>query len=554
MSSERADFEATLNMEPVEKSLDTVRAKENAVVGEGSRLEDSLKRIEHASEHAGEKIEHALEGAHHKARALGGGIAALGLAFGDSAEEGGKLVREAGHIAGLFAVAGPWGAAFAVGALAVTQVVEALHEAHEGEAIFSEAVEATNTKIAAQADKALGPMRESLRSLTKELLDYGKTSRQVALDDAMFQQEALKIRKDNLERNSEEIELKQEELKQQIAFGATEDERNLATEQYAGNLAVIEQIEIRAKSTEKAVEEADHNVEGLQEVIEKLDDLDKKALEKKNAATSAALARKLADSDPYGGSVLPQALKAMEDQAAYAAELEESANKAHREAVLDRVKSDVAAAVEEQRLAKQTADAQIREQKRIAEEHKKSVEEQQKLLDQAWGSGFDAVMGNAESAFLGFLDATEKGQKKAAQEEAKAFLESTGKQLIGLGIKNVLEGGAMALGGNPAGAGIAEIGLLELAAGGALYGGGVAIPGVPASSGSRSAAATDRGVNRPNRAGGGAGGGGGGDTNITFVSGAIVGAPPQDQGREVDRVLNARRRAAGSPLQQPERG
>lgn len=215
---------------------------------------------------------------------------------------------------------------------------------------------------------------------------------------------------------------------------------------------------------------------------------------------------------------------------------------------LDRIKLETASYTISRQEAEKAAAEEEALLRKQDEANKQAMEAQMARLDQAYGAGFDAILGGAESSIFGFLEATKEGQKDAAQQATASFLKSTGEQLVGLGLKNVLEGAALTFAGDPAGAGIAGIGAAELALGGAMGATGIAIAPAAASArggGALSRAATDRGVNQ----GGGRGGSGSGSGPTTVVINnsysAIVAAAPQDQGREVERVRNARTRSAG---------
>lgn len=499
--TEVAQYEARLDMRQVKEELVQVRAGQDALHAQGSKLHSNLEAIDRAGREAGK------------------GLGAMSFALGGVAGGGKEVANVLGDLAGLI-TAGPFAIAVTAGAAAVT--------AFAGD--FLKIREASKQAVE-DASKHLEDLKTDIKDLDFEL-------------QAMASGTTIEIAKQRAAAAKAEAEARDAI---EAAGGAKAFQQMARIEERAG------EVPQRFKELYDAAILATATYAKEQEKLQKLvmNEQFKKFLDdEKEAAKSAAALGKIKplDNDTlYGGSVLPEALKAMEQQADYVAELDDKSAAHHREAVLLRVKADVAAYQAEVK-AKEEADKEIAaSDKKLNDELAKNTDEQMKLLENAYGAGLEAVLGGAANSFFGFLEATKEGQKNAAQAAAAAFLKSTGQQLVGLGIKNILEGGALTFAGNPAGAAIAGIGAAEIAAGAAMGAGGIALAPPSAGGGGAGGAAPTRGAG-VRASGGGGGRRGGSDVvqSVTIVYGA-GGYAPQETGRHVFKALNSFAASSGVP-------
>lgn len=156
-----------------------------------------------------------------------------------------------------------------------------------------------------------------------------------------------------------------------------------------------------------------------------------------------------------------------------------------------------------------------------------------------YGGVMSSVMMSASGTFFDFLEAQAAGQEYAADRMAAALLRATGEQLLGLSIKNGLEGLGMLFLGDPRGGGLLAVAGLEASAGlamgatGAAWGGSISKANAAATSApTTDAARTDRGTGGRMRASGGSQSGG-----ATYVFNYGFGPPSERDARAMARVI-----------------
>lgn len=206
---------------------------------------------------------------------------------------------------------------------------------------------------------------------------------------------------------------------------------------------------------------------------------------------------------------------------------------------------DEEARKESERAAKEHMRRRIAEEKRTQAE----IARGEKALVEYRVDLAQTVTQGLTSSLVDYLDAKARGEKDAEARAVAGFLSTTGKQLIGAGVKGVFEGAILSA--NPytpgAGAGMIATGGAAIVAGMAMAGGGAAITGsLSAATGaaggrSPSGARRDPGAS-PGRTTGGTGGGGPLVVNVAY---GVAGPAPEDTARAVARATRTGDRRSG---------
>lgn len=156
----------------------------------------------------------------------------------------------------------------------------------------------------------------------------------------------------------------------------------------------------------------------------------------------------------------------------------------------------------------------------------RSMEADARRVQDAWGDAGSAISDTMQGVFA---DMVMGGEVSTA-----AVMKSLGTELVGLGTKNLFEGAAMAIMGNPAGASLAAIGAAEVAAGAGM---GAAAKSMGGGGG---------GAARPSPGMNDGGGSGRGERGPTIINVHALN-PTAETGRAIERsVRNASRKRGGA--------
>lgn len=525
-ASETAQFRITLDAKEAEAGLESLRGKSETM---GGGLENINKRLEHFDSGVREssKVIRGMQGA-----------------MGDSHSAALEMLNVAGDLAGAFASGGVVNVAMAAGTFVIGQLTKAWSADKAEAKAWSDFIKNTTTNN-------VKVLLQSIHDLGIELDNFGKSARERQVAEAQaFVDDSTKYKKfyeDDIEKRQEQIAARRHLLELDISPARSRQLKSEIDQQE--KLIEGSQSKLRAQGSD--IELGKVKLDQLKQ-LELREDLITQAEERRKLAVAAAKDAANDQVGPVDVNNDADWIKKLEDADKLRAAAEHERLKKQRDDIQAALDDEVDA---HNKAEKEMTKITLEEDKKRNEENAKATEEQSKMLEQAYGAGFDALLGGASQSLFGFFQATKDGQKDAAQAATAQFLKSTGEQLVGLGLKNVLEGTGMLLTGNPAGAGLAGIGAAELALGASMGAVGVAIsPAAAGSSSAASRATTDQGVNR------GAGGGGGGGsrssapaTTIINVTYGAAGPAPQDTGRAVVDALKAFQRSSGitvAPRQQ----
>ncbi len=230
----------------------------------------------------------------------------MGGEMGGAKSQALDLLNVAADLGGAFATGGVVYLGMAAGAFIIGKVANAYMEATQGQRIFTQGIEHTNRQIASMTQRSLDPMATALTTLTKEMENYGKSARQIARDDAVFQAEALRIRKASLETNvglmKERLLATQHEGMELRALGDHDGLEQLIERGKLEKAALL-QAQLRLKETGSALEQADVMADRIDALVRRLEELDAKAKAKTGKPTAGVGAGK-AEKDWYQGTQL----------------------------------------------------------------------------------------------------------------------------------------------------------------------------------------------------------------------------------------------------------
>jgi hypothetical protein len=507
-ATEEANFKLSVTAGQAQAELDKTRTSALSLGGGLERVKGGLEKFD--------------AGARESSKVLRG----LGGIMGESHSQALEFLGLAGDLAGAFASGGFFAVGMAAGTFVVKEVAEAYQESATNAKILEQAMPGLSQTIVRLKDAALVPGKQALEDFRKQLHDFGKDSRQIAIDAQQLLLTQLQQRQTNLSlaaqrENEELVALARSKLR-----GG-----NVSAEDIKQQSDVLQLVQERKKATDEMY---DSTLKGLVELHSIDQQLDKKEAAKKyQDALNGAGIKSGADVNEYMRR--KYGLTPQEAHDAEQKQIDDNLEQTQKWAQ-DRLAYDKSLA---------DARARLREAEFQAEQEKLK---QQLALRKQFAS---EALGIGVSASQELLDAVITGQDHALEHFAAAIAKQAGTALIGHGMDAAAGGIAMLSLGNPAGA-------VPLATGLGLIAGGVAMGGVAtgiehvAGGGTlfqklpdrtAAGAATHSGINTGG--GGSRGSGGGGQTIVNIVNGAIVAPAPQDQGREVQRVLEARFRSSG---------
>ena len=484
MASDKAVFEATMDLRQVDAALQKTRADVDATVTANGRLATSMT-----------KIEQGAKMVQQRAGTTAGAISGLTAATGENAGAMGKAVAGAGQLAGAWAAGGPMMAAVAGLGVALNLlqkhwdgVIEAqdkaLKKAYEAtdkatavsrsvsDQLFAERQRANMASLTG-SDRELAQLRFSLADETKKALA------QMASTDATIQ----KLGRNTLNNVNEIVQIRAKTL--QIE-GAAKDG-----------------LKKGAGGTNPLLDDATLAPQDIQ-----------KRLDAAQAITDAS-----------------------DQQIAAAREEEEKRSIAHWRS-LD------AARIASRKNADQVIDAMRMED---LEKQEAALAKIRQGYESVYVGAVSGATSAATSSVQQYLDGIITGEEHAAEKALASFLRSTGGQLVGIGTKAIFEGAAISANPFTPGAGLPMMGIgaAAIAAGLAMGAGGAAIGHVSAGGQigkpiADKGSAPERGVNQ-GRAGGGRGGSGGGQ--VVFINNyGVYGPSAEDSAREQTRMARTARR------------
>jgi hypothetical protein len=483
VASDKATFEAYLDLRQVDAALQKTRAEVDSTVTANGRLAGSMT-----------KIEQGAKMVQQRAGTTAGAISGLTAATGESAGAMGKAVAGAGQLAGAWAAGGPLMAAVAGLGVALNllqkhwdSVIEkqdkAIKKAYEAtdkatavsrsvsDQLFAERQRANMASLTG-SDRELAQLRFSLGDETKKALA------QMASTDATIQ----RLGRNTLNNINEIIQIRAKTL--QIE-GAAKD---------AAKGGGAKGTDFLLDGAELAPQDMQKKLDAAQDVIDKSD-----------------------------------------AQIAAAREEEEKRSIAHWRS-LD------AARIASRKNADQVIDAMRMDD---LEKQEAALAKIRQGYESVYIGAVSGATSSAASSVQQYLDGIITGEEHAAEKALASFLKSTGGQLVGIGTKAIFEGAAISANPLTPGAGLPlmGIGAAAVAAGLAMGAGGTAM-GHTAAGGQvgkplQSGGAPERGVGAGTGGGGRSGSGG----QVVFINNyGVYGPSAEDSAREQTRMARTARR------------
>lgn len=466
-------------------------------------------------------------------------------------------------LGGSFASGGAFNLGMTAGAFVIGKVSEAIIESRENARIFVDSVSTMNSAVINMTRASIQPSRDAIRALAQELVNFGRDARQIAIESAQFNVSSLEGRSGNLQlslgRETNQLTKMREDFNRRALAGMSREDRIDGAKELLIQQAIVSSIKGRADATLKTLEEERGN---LDKITRMALELDAKEADRDRANKAKADAEKAAAKGAESESLLVSDFAPSNGAFSFSMIPEDPRETARRQA-RDKLMEDSQRADDMRRDRELQADEDLLAAEMDAldryyefKDHKmaEDLQKQQAIHAQieqsfndvfkdAAGAAFNSAIGAAESYFI----AVATGEKHAAEKSAAMFLSSTGQQLVGIGAKAIWEGAIISA--NPAslGAGLPMMGIgaAAVAAGIAMGAGGASISaGIPSAGRGRggSGGGMDRGVNSPRRESGGSRDATPAPINIVY---GAAGPAPEDTGREVERVLNVRRRRLG---------
>lgn len=393
-----------------------------------------------------------LEGVDKAEREVSKGLRGLGGVMGGLSPQVMGVVGGLGDLAGIL-TGGGLTIGLAAAAFAASKLYEAYKEGAENAKVFDQAIEAMNTTISSRHIGILQTYTKRVDDLTQALRTFGMTSSQILADDLQVQEQTLLASKSNLEKHTKDMA---RELK---AWSMVDPSLRPADKDPEAMLQIYE-------ASKKRLEDVNLTLDGI---TPKVNEAIAKGLK------LDALTGKVAKSAKGGGA----ASRADNSDAQIAAY-----NKGMQ------AEDDLARKADMELMARAQREYQIEEDKRqkildaeIAW-HDKRLEIQQSAARESeaiWRTMAQDIsitaFGNAVGAMQEFFDLSISGSKYAAETAAAHFLQSTGNQIVAMGVQNVVKGGLYALDPLTAAAapGLIAGGLAAIGVGAAMGAGGSAL-------------------------------------------------------------------------------
>lgn len=501
---EQVDFAMRLDSRQFDAQMAKSRSAAVSLGGSTKKMGESFKA-------AGDKI-----------GAAAGAVSGLNGAMGNAVGTTNAFAGAAGGIASAFAGGGIVGLAIAGATTAIGYYWEETARAKKEVEDFAKAAEERKVK-------ALREVKDAARAAMEELANYGKTSKEVRLQQV---NEELIVQERQVELSKRMVGALSDQFKalNKQTF-ATEKAREAQAEQLEVLRQAIATQGARRRQAEEILEplrEEQFAISSLMNIEVEREENNRKAANRK--AAKAAFQKSEAEAEKL--------------RMAFAVQTEN-----------DLAKAEEWNTKKQEALEKEQHAARLARAKELADAQRRAAEEQRA---QAMETGM-VVAGNAAmvAGIMGQLAhdlATQ--QEDAFARAAIAFLQSIGQQIAGEGLKQIAQGTGMLILGDPRGGALLATGTGFLAAGTAMATTGQIIGtnisantqtggGGGATSSGSSFGGGGGGGGVPARWSGG-GGGGGGPAVINIVYGA-AGPRPEDTAAAVAGALSTARERGLAP-------
>lgn len=230
---------------------------------------DGLDKLRKGSDNLGgglDKVKAGLEKfdvATRETQKLVGGLAG---AMGDGKSSGLEFLGVAGDLAGAFLSGGIFAVGMAAGAFVVSKVAEAYIEASTNSRILEMAMPGLSASIVRLKDAALQPGMQAVDDFRKQLRDFGKDTRQIAVDAQQLLLVQLQQRQINLDlsiqrENEELVSLARRKLRGE----------NVSAEDIKQQSDVLELVNQRKAATDQAYQTTIKNLGELKKIDAELD-------------------------------------------------------------------------------------------------------------------------------------------------------------------------------------------------------------------------------------------------------------------------------------------
>lgn len=524
----RAEFQATLDTKPVDRSLAETERRMMTLDGGAARLQGALNRIDNAASNTVKR-----------------GLGSLSFALGGTAGKAAEVVDAAGDIAQAFSTGGVAGIGFAAAAVAAVKVAEAYQEAAANSRIFGEATKETAKAIQEAANVQLAGYIGRIDELKKSLQNFGLSGGQILVRDLKNQVAADDARLGNLEdRIAIQRQRTAEAEEEAAALRGAKFKQNAETQR-----AILTQLEARAAGLKQSIDTLRPQIAGAE-----LAAFTERALAKMDEKAPAASPLKIISGhDTDGSDSFQNQLNAMQARADAEGAAILAIDEKYAKDMADQAKqlaaenAQVDSEIVQQRMARfdiETELTQMHTAQQIA-----ALDRVEAAYTSLYMDAIPGVLGNATGALNEFFVGIATGQEKAFELASASFLQSTGQQLVGLGTKAVWEGAIISANPLTPGAGLpmVGIGLGAIAAGIGMGAGGAALA---ASASPPLSAGSGRGAETRGTGFGGGNTGGGGNTVVVEsinISYAAAGPAPEQTGRVLRGALETLNSRQGVP-------
>lgn len=400
-------------------------------------------------------------------------------------------------------------------------------------------------------NKRTTDLTQALKDAQDELRDFGKTSRQIAEDEAALAVATTEKQLATLEKNLPSLQARVPQGRRQLSFLQQIGVVDVFTEQEKEDFKMQNQLVSDATARRKNL------TEQLQKQKQALGEL--AAVNKQIAEKESAQAKKTrADEGDSGFGRIDrrftsEALQERIRQGMAKQQAEEERRAREMEANMRELVDDAQKFSDQEKMIWEKAEKEKtkiakKEIKERQREEEKAAKEKADAIKAAEKSTADFQVGLAQSmseqllsSAQGYVDAKIKGEKDAEQKAIASFLSATGQQLVASGTRAIFEGAIISA--NPltpgAGVGMIATGVAAVGAGLAMGAGGAAI--APPAGGGATSAARDRGASPRSVRGGGEGG-----PLVVNVAYGVAGPLPEDTAREIAKAVKTGNRRRGA--------